>query len=187
MKLIVGLGNPGLSYKNTRHNIGFMFLDAATETFNLDFKLKNDFFGKIYQCKYNNQDVIFLKPMTYMNDSGKAVNAILKYYKIDVNDILVIHDDLDLPVGKIRIRANGTSGGQKGMNSIINYLGTSEIKRIRIGIDKEDDVVNHVLGKFLKEEKIKIDETLVLAPMMIKDYLSLSFDGFMNKYNHNGK
>ena len=148
MKLFVGLGNPGLTYKNTRHNVGFMFLDELQRNYKFEFKLDKKLKGYIGKMKIKDEDIIFLKPVTYMNLSGEAVYCVSEYFKIAVEDILVIHDDMDLPVGKVRIRPNGSSGGQKGMENIINNLKTSEIKRIRIGIDKGNDSIEHVLGKF---------------------------------------
>ena len=185
MKLIVGLGNPGLSYRNTRHNVGFMFMDELKRNYNLDFKLNKKFKGYVASYNINGEDLIFLKPVTYMNLSGESVLAVTSYYKIDPSDILVIHDDMDLPVGKIRIRPNGSSGGQKGMNNIIELLKTSEIKRIRIGIDKGDNAIDHVLSSFGKEERKIIDDQLAKASFMIEDFLTLTFANFMNKYNAN--
>ena len=185
MKLIVGLGNLGLKYKQTRHNIGFMFIDEIAKANNLTLKLDKNFKGLVCKTKVLGEDIIFLKPATFMNLSGEAVIAVKEYYNIDPNDILVIHDDMDLPVGKVRIRPNGSSGGQKGMNNIIEHLKTSEIKRIRIGIDKGEDSINHVLGKFSKEERKIIDDVLSKASFMLEDFLQMTFANFMNKYNSN--
>lgn len=183
MKLVVGLGNPGLTYKKTRHNIGFMFIESIEKDLKLDFKLDKKFKAMVCKEKINGEDVIFAKPITYMNNSGEAVKEIVDFYQIASEDILVIVDDMDLPVGKIRIRRNGSSGGQKGLKSIINLLHTEEIKRIRIGIDKGDDAVNHVLGKFSKIEKESIDLIMDKALFILKDFLDLSFENFMSKYN----
>ena len=185
MKLIVGLGNPGISYKNTRHNIGFMFLDELKRNYNFDFKLDKKLKGYIAKIKLNDEDIYLLKPVTYMNLSGESVFVAKEYYIISTDDILVIHDDMDLPVGKVRIRPNGSSAGQKGMNNIITLLKTEEIKRIRIGIDKGSDSIEHVLGKFTKEERILIDGVIAKASFMLEDFLTMSFANFMNKYNKN--
>ena len=185
MKLIVGLGNPGLSYRNTRHNVGFMFIDELKRNYKLDFKLNKKFKGYIASFNLKGEELLFLKPVTYMNLSGESVLAVVNYYKINTDDIIVIHDDMDLPTGKIRIRPNGSSAGQKGMNNIIELLKTSEIKRIRIGIDKGDDAIDHVLGVFGKEEREIIDDQLAKASFMIEDYLEMTFANFMNKYNTN--
>ena len=126
-KVIVGLGNPGLKYKYTRHNVGFMFIDSMEKDFGLDFhldkKLKCLIASKVMD---DDTKVLFVKPVTYMNNSGECVESVLKYYDIPVEDLIVIHDDLDLPVAKVRIRARGSSGGQKGMQSIIDH--TSNLK-----------------------------------------------------------
>lgn len=183
MKLIVGLGNPGLTYKNTRHNIGFMFIESLEKDLNLDFKIEKKFKAMVSKIKIDSEDVVFVKPITYMNNSGEAVKAIVDFYQISTEDILVIIDDMDLPVGKIRIRKSGSSGGQKGLNSIINLLHTNEIKRIRIGIDKGEDAVNHVLGKFTKNERENIDFIMDKAYFMVKDFLAMTFENFMSKYN----
>lgn len=183
MKLIVGLGNPGLTYKKTRHNIGFMFIESLEKDLNLDMKIDKKFKAMIDRKKVDNEDLLFVKPITYMNNSGEAVKSIVDFYQINPEDIIVIVDDMDLPVGKVRIRKNGSSGGQKGLNNIISLLHTNEIKRIRIGIGKGEDAINHVLGKFSKEERIVIDSVMDKAYFMLKDYLSLSFENFMSKYN----
>ena len=185
-KVIVGLGNPGLKYKYTRHNVGFMFIDSMEKDFGLDFhldkKLKCLIASKVMD---DDTKVLFVKPVTYMNNSGECVESVLKYYDIPVEDLIVIHDDLDLPVAKVRIRAHGSSGGQKGMQSIIDHLGTNEIKRIRIGIDKNGDTIDYVLSKFPKDEKDQISLVLDKASMMVKDFLAMKFENFMSEYNKN--
>lgn len=187
-KLIVGLGNPGLKYKYTRHNVGFMFVDSLTKDYNLDFHLDKSLKGMIGEQTIENNEgikykVLFVKPVTYMNNSGECVEAVCKYYKINTEDILIIHDDLDLPVAKVRIRPHGSSGGQKGMQNIIDHMKTSEIKRIRIGIDKDGETIDYVLSKFPKDDKEKMSLIFDKSAMMVKDYLSMKFENFMNKYN----
>ncbi len=183
MKLIVGLGNPGSEYKRTRHNVGFMFLEALEQQLDLNFTLDKGFKCFLSEKNINGEKVLFCKPVTFMNLSGEAVSKVCKYYKVEIDDILVIHDDLDLPVGKVRIRRNGSSGGQKGMKNIIELLGSSEIKRIRIGISKNKDTINHVLGAFSKEDQITIDLVTEKAKEMVEFYLSNTFDNFMSRYN----
>lgn len=188
-KVIVGLGNPGLRYKHTRHNIGFMFIDSVAKDFCLEFHLDKSLrcmiSTKIIEVNDESYKLFFVKPTTYMNNSGECVESVLKYYDVPVEDLLVIHDDLDLPVAKVRIRPNGSSGGQKGMQNIIDHLNTNNISRIRIGIDKNGDTIDYVLSKFPKDEKEKIDNVLFNANKMIKDYLSMRFENFMNEYNKN--
>lgn len=188
-KAIVGLGNPGLRYKYTRHNIGFMFIDSISKDYRLDFHLDKSLrcmlADKIVEVNGENIKLLFIKPTTYMNNSGECVESVLKYYNIQVEDLLVIHDDLDLPVAKVRIRPNGSSGGQKGMQNIIDHLGTTNINRIRIGIDKDGDTIDYVLSKFPKDDKEKIDIVLDKASKMIEDFLTMKFENFMNEYNRN--
>ena len=185
MKLIVGLGNPGNKYEKTRHNIGFMFTDELVKKNNFNFTLDKKLQTKIASGIINNEKVYIIQPQTYMNLSGEAVRAVCKYYGIDVNDILVIYDDLDLPVGKVRIRPNGSSGGHRGMQNIIDMLQTKEIHRIRIGIDgcDKDKVIDYVLGRFNKEEEIEISLIISKADLMIESYLKESFENFVNRYN----
>lgn len=185
MKLIVGLGNPGLKYKNTRHNIGFMFVDRVVDDLGGTFKINSKLKSQICIMDVNGEQVCFCKPITYMNLSGEAVLAVTNYYNIDSNEILIIHDDLDLPTGKIRMREKGSHGGHNGMRNIIDLIKTPNLKRIRIGIDKKPNVIDYVLGHFNKEEMEIIDKILTIAPIMFKEYLTVSFSNLMNKYNQN--
>lgn len=154
MKLIVGLGNIGSEYSGTRHNIGFMSIDNFASKHNFEFKENPKFKGYIAEGRVNNEKVILLKPTTYMNLSGDSVILVKKFYKIDINDIIVINDDLDMPVGKVRYRAKGSAGGHNGLKSIILNLGTEDFQRIKVGIDrsKQIPVVDWVLGKFSKDD-----------------------------------
>ena len=185
MKLIVGLGNPGKAYKDTRHNVGFMFVDNIANKLKLDFSLDKQKKCEIAQTLINNEKVIFIKPQTYMNLSGDSVVVVKNYYKIDEKDILVIYDDLDLETGKIRIRANGSSGGHNGIKSIINVLGTQNIKRVRIGIDKvsSDKTVDYVIGNFSKKDREIIDISLEKAVDIVQDFIALPFEQVMSRYN----
>lgn len=185
MKLIVGLGNPGLKYQKTRHNIGFMFLDEIARDLKLEFTLNKQLKSLVANTTINGEKIIFIKPQTFMNLSGEAVLAVVNYYKLDVDNILVVYDDLDLPVGKIRIRKNGSSGGHKGMNNIIELLKTTEIKRIRIGImnTSKIDTVDYVLGRFNEEDLSLINLAISQAPKMLESFLVDTFDDFMNKFN----
>lgn len=184
MKLIVGLGNPGKKYEKTRHNMGFMVIDLFSELSFIDVD-KEAFKGLVGKGKVFDEDVILFKPQTYMNLSGTAVLEIVNYFKIDINDIIVIYDDMALPPGKIRMRLEGSSGGQKGMQNIIDNLGTQNIKRIRIGIgEPEYDGVDYVLGKPTREEQELIDEALVRAADALKETLKTNFNRAMDQYNH---
>lgn len=185
MKVIIGLGNPGHKYEKTRHNVGFMFVDRIVKELKGKITLNQKLRSEIYETNLLGEKVLFVKPITYMNLSGEAVRLIVDYYKVDLDDILVIYDDLDLPTAKIRIRKSGSSGGHKGMQSIINHLHTDQIKRVRIGIDSplKDDTIDYVLGKFSKEESKLIDKTLDLTYDIIIDFIKKSFDDLMNTYN----
>lgn len=186
MKVIVGLGNPDKKYLKTRHNTGFMVLDLllADLGINLDMEGFKSFYT-IY--RHNGEKVVIVKPQTYMNLSGEAVQEIMHYFKAGIEDLIVVHDDLDLPVGKIRLRKSGSSGGQKGMGNIIDLLGTSDIKRIRVGIsnNKLMDTKDYVLGKITEEEKPAFTDSLVRAKDALKHFLDNDFDKTMNIYNKN--
>ena len=153
MKLIVGLGNPGKKYENTRHNTGFAVIDKTLAKLNVELD-KNKFNADYTMINRNGEKIYILKPLTYMNLSGEAVAPFMKYFGIEPEDLVVVHDDLDLPVGKIRLRQSGSCGGQNGMRNIIDLLGDSNIKRIRVGIGKDPliPVVDYVLGKNKKED-----------------------------------
>lgn len=184
MKLIVGLGNPGREYNNTRHNIGFMCIDKIAENFKVDFTL-NKFSGLYTQFNYKGEKIILLKPGKYMNLSGEVVRDFVNFFKIDINDVLIICDDLDTKVGTYRLRYKGSSGGHNGLKNIELHLSTKEYKRIKVGIsnDKNIDTKDYVLGRFTKEEIELINPIIDKMPNIIEDYLNLPFDNVMNKYN----
>lgn len=184
MKLIVGLGNPGSTYEVTRHNIGFMALDRIASYFNITFQ-KEKFQGTYCETIYNNEKIIFLKPLKYMNLSGEVVREYLNFFKISVEDLLIIHDDLDLTAGRIRLKLKGSSGGHNGLKDIERNLGTSEYKRIKIGIsnDKTRDTKDYVLGKFSSEERDVLEPILTSMPELICEFVTLPFEQVMNHYN----
>ena len=180
-KLLVGLGNPGDKYFETRHNVGFMLVDQMAKSLNLTFSHDKIFQADIASTFLNGEKVSF------MNDSGKAVHALLTYYGLDVEDLLVVYDDLDMEVGKIRLRAKGSAGGHNGIKSIINHIGTQTFNRIKIGIGRPKQgmsVVHHVLGKFDKDDYITILQTIDRVEEAINDYLvEGNFEKSMQKYN----
>lgn len=184
MKLIVGLGNIGKEYDNTRHNIGFRAIDAfaASQNITIDKSKSGGLYGEFF---YHNEKVILLKPQRYINLSGQVIKSYVDFYKIKIEDILVISDDLDMPVGKIKLKSKGRSGGHNGLKDIENHLKTTEYKRLKLGIsnNKSIDTKDYVLGKFNKMDKEKIEEIMKLIPNIILDYLSFDFDCVMNKYN----
>jgi len=183
MKLIVGLGNPGSEYHNTRHNIGYYFIDRFAEYNKVIFKEK--FNGLYAKIKINKQDVILVKPLTYMNLSGECIIQFAKYYKIKPQDILVIHDDLDMEFGKIKLKEFGSSGGHNGIKNIILNLKTEDFKRLKIGIGKNKliETDKYVIGKFTKEnlEILKSKEEKIIN--LLLDYFKLPFNDLMSKYN----
>ena len=187
MKLVVGLGNKGREYENTRHNMGFMLVDRYLQYKNITDKFKEKFNAMYIETTINNEKVIFIKPMTYMNNSGIAVRAFVDFYKLNSEDILVISDDLDLDLGKFRLRRNGSSGGHNGLKSIISHLGTDNFKRLRIGISNDkDDVINYVLSKFSKRELNEIDTMFDTLVDVLDDYFVMDFTSLMSKYNRKG-
>jgi PTH1 family peptidyl-tRNA hydrolase len=184
MKLIVGLGNPGKEYDKTRHNVGFRMIDQITSNLNVEIN-KEKFDGKYGEKIIKDEKYLFLKPQRYMNLSGTVIKQFVDYFKININDILIICDDLDMEVGKIRLRAKGSSGGHNGLKDIEKYLGTSEYKRIKIGIanNKLMDTKDYVLGKFSKEENEIINNCEKILGNIFDDYTKISFDRLMSKYN----
>lgn len=184
MKLIVGLGNPGKEYENTRHNVGFMVLDSYAEKYSISFQ-KSKFKGLIAEFFYNGEKILLLKPETYMNLSGEAVSKLVNFYSIPTSDILIISDDLDLKIGNFKLKPSGSSGGHNGLKNIEDNLKTSEYKRLKIGIsnDKLMDTKDYVLGKFSKEERKELEQVISLSCEILDDYLSMSFDLLMNRYN----
>lgn len=184
MKLIVGLGNPGKEYELTRHNCGFRVLDAFADLIDVDFN-HEDFKGCFSKFKFENEDVILFKPMTYMNLSGEAVQTIVHFYKIPLDNILVVYDDMAIKPGFLRLRKEGSSGGQKGMQNIIDNLNSNKIKRIRVGIGEPpiSGAIDYVLGKPFGEEKELIDSSIEKASKAIMEYLNNGFDKTMCKYN----
>jgi len=184
MYLIVGLGNPGSEYENTRHNMGFMTLNEMMES-HVGMEInKSGFKGEYLKTKYRGEDVVFLKPMTFMNLSGESVLQAVQFFKVPTDNIIVVFDDMDLEPGRIRLRKNGSSGGQKGMGSIIQLLGTQNIKRIRVGIGKpEHDVVDWVLTKPKGDDEMYINAAIKKACDALDDIIDHGFDHAMNHFN----
>ncbi|MDR2712292.1 MAG: aminoacyl-tRNA hydrolase [Clostridiales bacterium] len=184
MKLIIGLGNPGLRYALTRHNAGFLTLDLLAEQLKAGFNKRRGF--ALYAQKGRGEERLFLlKPQSFMNLSGRPVRELLKFYKIDLKDLLVIHDDMDLPLGQIRLRRSGSSGGHKGMESIIQQLGSDRLDRLKIGIGHPapGQVIDYVLEPFSREELPLLEETLYRAKEAALTWLEEGITLAMNKYN----
>ena len=182
MKLIVGLGNPGIEYKNTRHNIGFMVVDKYAENNNLTFK--NKFNGLYTSFNYKGEKIILLKPQTYMNLSGDCVLEFKNYFGVDTNDIFVIYDDINFEVGQYKLKKDGSSGGHNGINNIIIKLKTEKIKRLKLGISKNKiNLKDYVLSDFNEYEFEIINKLLKTTDDIIDDFLKLDFEKLMSKYN----
>ena len=192
MKLIVGLGNPGLGYANNRHNVGFICLNHFARTQGIRFD-KNQGKARIGTGEVAGSKIVLAKPQTYVNLSGQSVSRLIKRFNINLNDLIVIHDDLDLPLGKIRISHGSSSGGHKGVDSIISYLGSQDFTRLRVGIGRpttegsaeisEADIVAYVLSNFTPDEKQVI---VRVTPRVSEAILCLISQGLavaMNKYN----
>ncbi|MGY6171797.1 aminoacyl-tRNA hydrolase [Candidatus Mycoplasma pogonae] len=184
IKLIVGLGNPGPEYQKTKHNVGFLVVDQIARILNLDLN-KKDFNGIFYK----DQNFILAKPLTYMNNSGFFVNALVKFYKIKPENILIISDDVDHNVGQSVIKLKGSSGGQNGLKSIINQLGTEAIPRLKIGIGRSANkpLAAHVLTKFSTSDQKIIDQIIVAAAAAGIAFLTKDINKIMNEYNEKYK
>ena len=191
MKLIVGLGNPGRGYAHNRHNIGFLCLSHFARTEGIRFDKKQSK-ARIGRGEAAGNKVVLAKPQTYMNHSGQSVSLLIKRFKVNLNDLLVVHDDLDLPLGKIRILQGRGSGGHKGIDSIISSLGSQDFVRIRVGVGRpeappdsitEDDIIAYVLSDFTAEEKQVIAQVIPLVSEAIRCLLSEGLEVAMNKYN----
>ncbi len=192
VKLIVGLGNPGQRYEHTKHNIGFRVIDAiydkilsrqSSESTSAK-RVTSIYQSLVIQTVLHDSPIIFAKPMTYMNNSGSAVAALVNRFEIPLEDICIIYDDIHLDIGTIRIRQKGSDGGQKGMQSIIYHLGTTEFPRLRIGIGEPvGDLTDHVLSEFSKEEEIEIEDTVKRAVEAVETFVRDGILTAMNKFN----
>ena len=186
MKMIVGLGNIGTRYDETRHNTGFMVVDQLARDYHLGAftHLKQE--AVAVSGVIIGEKVMLVKPTTFMNDSGRAVGPLVDYYDIDLDNLVIVNDDLDMPVGKVRLKTHGASGGHNGLKSIISALGTKNFNRVKVGIDhpQHGTVVSHVLGKFSKEERPKFDQAVEQAEHALEDWINgEDFAKLMNAYN----
>ena len=182
MRLIVGLGNPGRTYAHTRHNVGFDVLDIFAK------RRKARIVGR--QCRAlvgsfdsHGEQIVLAKPQTFMNDSGDAVGQLARKYKLNPESVLVVFDDMDLPLGKIRIRPSGSSGGHKGMKSIISHLHSDNFPRMRIGIGRQGEAIDHVLSRFNRKDRVIMDVTLEQAADALDMILEEGIEAAMNQYN----
>lgn len=186
MKAIIGLGNPGNKYFETRHNIGFMVIDQLANNHHVTLTADKKLQANIGSFFYNGEKILLVEPTTYMNESGQAVRAIIDYYDIAIDDMMIIYDDLDLAVGKLRLRQTGSAGGHNGIKSIIAHLNTKTFPRAKVGIDrpKNKTVVQHVLSSFNKDEYPIIQEAVTYTVQAIDYFLDgHSFEQVMNQFN----
>jgi peptidyl-tRNA hydrolase, PTH1 family len=187
-ELIVGLGNPEAKYDKTRHNIGFEVVDLLARTWQLSWSPNGRFHGLFAEgIASNGSKVRLLKPLTYMNRSGQAVRAVTDWYKLSPESILIIYDDMDLSLGKLRMRLSGSAGGHNGMKSIISHLGTEKFPRLRLGIGKSDgkkETISHVLGKFAPDEAATVSEVLDLSLKVVEMSLKEGIAKTMSLYNN---
>ncbi len=184
IKLVVGLGNPGKEYEKTRHNMGFRVLDKVAEKLNISNWKQRD--GALYFDTYVGfSKVLFLKPQEYINLSGDVMIKFVKFFDIDIDDIFIVSDDLDIPIGTIKLKEKGSSGGHNGLKNIEKNLKTQNFKRIKIGIsnDKTKDTKDYVLSKFSKEEELELKKVIDTASDAVLGSLEQPFTDMMNKYN----
>jgi PTH1 family peptidyl-tRNA hydrolase len=185
MKLVVGLGNPGKRYDGTRHNVGFVVVDRLAAAPGVG-GFQDRFDADVAEWHANGEKILLLKPQTFMNLSGRSVRQALDFYQVELTDVLVICDDMALPLGKLRLRARGTHGGHNGLRDIQQHLGTTEYSRLRIGVDVPDeqrDAVDHVLGKFKPSEKAAIEDAMQLAVQATALWVEQGIQKCMNQYN----
>ena len=184
MKIIVGLGNPGAQYANTPHSVGFEAVDAIAASVGATWEEKRQFKCLLAKGSFAGQPVMLVKPQTYMNLSGESVAPVVKYHNATAADLLVIQDDIDLPVGRMRVRKNGSCGGHNGIRNIIERLGTPDFARLKLGVGKDkSDVIAHVLGKFDPTTRKTMDLVVAEAVKAAEAILRQGPDRAMNAYN----
>ena len=185
MRLIVALGNVGDKYSFTRHNAGFMTVDYWAVNSDFSFREESKLKSLFAKIKFDDEDIIIIKPTTFMNLSGEAVSLVMNYYKIDVKDLFVIYDDLNLDLGRLRFRANGSDGGHNGIKSIIQHIGTNKFDRLKFGIGPQPPIPSEafVLQNFSKEQEVALKDTLKLANNAIQFYLQNGIEKAQNKFN----
>jgi peptidyl-tRNA hydrolase, PTH1 family len=185
MKLVVGLGNPGKRYDGTRHNVGFVVVDLLAKAPGVG-SFQDRFDADLAEWHEDGEKVLLMKPQTFMNLSGRSVRQAVDFYQLEHKDLLVICDDMALPLGKLRFRARGTHGGHNGLRDIQGHLGTTDYSRLRLGVDVPDeqrDAVDHVLGKFKPSEKPVIADAVSLAVQAVAMWVKQGIQKCMNQYN----
>lgn len=181
IRMIVGLGNPGRDYVETRHNVGFMVLDKLADCFNVAWKADKSSKGEVATAA----GVLLVKPQTYMNLSGECAGALMRYFKLQPQQVLAVYDDISFPVGALRLRPGGSAGGHNGMKSLISHLGTEKFPRVRVGIGVpgQKSMTGHVLGRFSPDERPLLEESLEKAVQAVLLALREGVDAAANRYN----
>jgi peptidyl-tRNA hydrolase, PTH1 family len=184
MKIVVGLGNPGRNYAGTRHNVGFAVVDSLASGPGVS-RFQSRFQAQVAEFIEGSEKILLLKPETFMNLSGRAVRQAVDFYNLPATELLVVCDDINLPLGKLRVRARGTHGGHNGLRDIQNHLGNTEYARLRIGVGapKPDETVDHVLGRFRPTERPAIEDAVALAAQAVLMWASRGVEACMNEYN----
>jgi peptidyl-tRNA hydrolase, PTH1 family len=184
MKIVVGLGNPGNQYAGTRHNVGFVVVDALAKGPGAS-RFQNRFQSQVADVMEGSEKLLLLKPDTFMNLSGRAVRSAVDFFQAPLTDLLVVCDDFNLPLGKLRVRSNGSHGGHNGLRDIQEHLGTTTYSRLRIGVGSpgEGQAVNHALGRFRPSERPVIDDAIALAVQAVVVWATRGVDDCMNQYN----
>jgi PTH1 family peptidyl-tRNA hydrolase len=184
MKVVVGLGNPGRQYHGTRHNVGYAVIDGLAASPSCG-RFQSRFSAQVAELIEGEQKVLLVKPQTFMNLSGRCVRQIVDFYQLELADLLIVCDDVNLPLGKLRIRPKGSAGGHNGLRDIQSHLGTTEYARLRIGVDAADEgeLVDHVLGRFRPSERPVIEESIALAIQAVSVWAQLGLDTCMNRFN----
>lgn len=186
MHLIVGLGNPGAEYAKTRHNAGFILVEKLAEQWKSSWASERKFVARIAKAERGGGKVILCEPQTFMNLSGEAVGALVKYYQLPLAKVLIVVDDADLPLGEIRLRPGGGSGGHHGLESVTQHLGSRDYARLRVGIGRKDEarqITGHVLGKFAEDEREMLEKVLERAAGQIECWLSAGLQKAMSQFN----
>ena len=186
MHLIAGLGNPGIEYRNTRHNVGFRVVDLWAKSLGVSLDRKR-FQGRFARTMFQNKDVILLRPMTFMNRSGSSIRACIDFFDLPAEDVLVVHDDVDLPLGRVKIVRGGSAGGHRGVLSAIQHLGTQEFPRVKVGVGRprhdRESVEDHVLKSFYRDEKKVVEEVLQVATQACELIVEGDVEAAMNHIN----
>jgi peptidyl-tRNA hydrolase, PTH1 family len=188
MKIVVGLGNPGAKYRGTRHNVGYAVIDSLAAASGVGRFLER-FQADVAEWTLGAEKVLLVKPLTFMNLSGRSVRQLIDFYQLPLLDLLVVCDDVNLPLGKLRFRARGTHGGHNGLRDIQSHLGTTEYARLRIGVDApgHEDMVNHVLGRFKPGERDVVEGAVAEAAQAVELWVHQGIQKCMNQYNSKGE